>query len=121
MALLGSCNRTIHTHKRPENKAFRLRKAVLASPASFGDRFRLSRLSYSYTQHEIACKFGVSLSAVKFWEQNRYQPNGALRAQVETFLNTAPVDNFLKTQRGTSVDSRVGNLQSARLTKDEHL
>jgi transcriptional regulator with XRE-family HTH domain len=89
--------------------------------ASFGDQLRLSRLSHGYTQHEIACKFGVSLSAVKFWEQTRYQPNGAIRAQVEAFLNSAPLDNFLKTQRRTSVDGRVGNLQSEESTKQRHL
>jgi transcriptional regulator with XRE-family HTH domain len=117
MALLGICHRTIHTVQRPQNKAFPLRKPLPGATASFGDQLRLSRLSHGYTQHEIACKFGVSLSAVKFWEQNRHQPNGAVRAQVKAFLNTAPLDNFLKTQRRTSVRGSVGNLQSAKYTK----
>jgi DNA-binding XRE family transcriptional regulator len=120
MALLGICHRTIHTVKRPQNKAFPLRKPLPGASASFGDRLRLSRLSHGYTQHEIACKFGVSLSAIRFWEQNRYQPNDTIHAQVEAFLKTPPLDNFLKTQRRTSIDGRVGNLQSAELTKKRH-
>jgi transcriptional regulator with XRE-family HTH domain len=120
MALLGICHRTIHTVQRSQNKAFRLRKLLPGAPASFGDRLRLSRLSHDYTQHEIARKLGVSLSAVKFWEQNRHQPNRAVRAEVEALLNTAPLNNFLKTQGGTSFNGPVGNLQSAELTKKRH-
>jgi transcriptional regulator with XRE-family HTH domain len=56
----------------------------------------------------MAHKFGVSLSTVKFWEQDGTQPAAAVRAHVEAFLNTASVDNFLKTQCGTSIDRRVG-------------
>jgi DNA-binding XRE family transcriptional regulator len=119
MALLGICHRTIHTVQRSQNKTLRLRKPLPEASAFFGDRLRLSRLAHGFTQHEMASKFGVSLSAVKFWEQNRYQPNGGVRAQVEAFLKTAPIDNFLKTQRSPSVDGRVGNLQPAELTKND--
>ncbi|HWN94104.1 MAG TPA: helix-turn-helix transcriptional regulator [Methylomirabilota bacterium] len=119
MALLGICHRTIHTVQRPQNKVFLLRKPLPAVPASFGDQLRLSRLSHGYTQHEIACAFGVSLSAVKFWEQNRHEPNQAVRAQVEAFLNTAPLANSSKPQHVTFIGGCVGNLPSAELTKND--
>jgi len=118
MALLGICHRTIHTVQRPQNKAFLLRKALPADPASFGERFRVARVGQGRTQTEMARKFGISLSAVKFWEQDRTQPAAAVRAQVEAFLNTAPPDNLLKTQRGTPIDCRVGNLTSAESPKN---
>ena len=120
-ALLGICHRTIHTLQRPQNKAFLLRKPLPADPASFGERFRAARVAQGDTQTEMARKFGVSLSTVKFWEQNRTQPKPAVRSQVEAFLNTVPVDNFLKAQRKTPVDGRVGNLQSAELIKKRHV
>jgi len=69
----------------------------------------------------MARKFGVSLSTVKFWEQDRTLPATKVRAQVEAFLNTAPLDHFLKAQRGTSIDCRVGHLSSAKSTKKRHL
>jgi len=121
MALLSICHRTIHTVQRLQNKAFLLRKPLPKTPVSFGGQLRLSRLRHGYTQHEIACKFGVSLSAVKFWEQNRHQPNRAVRAQVEAFLKTAPPDNFPKTLHGTSIDGHVGHLQWEELTEKKHL
>jgi ribosome-binding protein aMBF1 (putative translation factor) len=90
MALLGICHRTIHTAQRPQNKAFLLRKPLMETPFSFGERLRLSRVLKGYTQHEIACKFGVSLSAIKFWEQNRHQPDRAVLPRVEAFLYDIP-------------------------------
>jgi len=89
MALLGISHRTIHTVQRPQNKAFLLRKPLPAFPASFGKRLRLARVAQGYTQTELAHKFGVSLSSVKFWEQNRTQPAAVVRAQVEAFVNAA--------------------------------
>jgi DNA-binding transcriptional regulator YiaG len=86
MVLLGSCNRTIRTHKRPETRAFLLRKPLPADPTSFGERIRVARVAKGYTQTEMAHKFGVSLSTVKFWEQNRTEPNPTVRYHVEAFL-----------------------------------
>jgi DNA-binding XRE family transcriptional regulator len=87
MALLGICHRTIHTRQHPHNKSFLLRKPLPSTPASVGERFRLARIAQGYTQHETACKLGVSLSAIKFWEQNRYQPSSLVQVQVEAFVN----------------------------------
>ena len=86
MALLGIYHRTIHTLQRSQNKAFLLRKPLPADPESFGERFRATRVDHGYTQTEMARKFGVSLSTVKFWEQGRTHPNPPVRAQVEAFL-----------------------------------
>jgi DNA-binding transcriptional regulator YiaG len=89
MALLGICHRTICTVQRPQSKAFLLRKPLPADLASFGERFRAARVALGCTQNEMARKFGVSFSTVKFWEQNRTQPAPAVRARVETFLHSA--------------------------------
>jgi len=89
MALLGISHRTIHTVQRPQNKAFLLRKPLPAFPTAFCERLRLARVAQGYTQTELAHKFGVSLSSVKFWEQNRTQPSPVVRAQVEAFVNAA--------------------------------
>ena len=86
MALLGICHRTIHTVQRPEDEAFLLRKPLPVTPVSFGERIRAARLAKGYTQTEMARKFGVSLSSVKFWEQGRTQPLPTMRHQVEAFL-----------------------------------
>jgi DNA-binding XRE family transcriptional regulator len=94
MALLGSCHRTIHTVQRPRNKGFLLRKPLLAQSTSFGERFRAARIAQDYTQTEMARKFGVSLSAIKFWEQNRYQLNPAIAVQVEAFLGIRAFDKL---------------------------
>jgi DNA-binding transcriptional regulator YiaG len=87
MALLGICHRTIRTVQRPQSKAFLLRKPLPADPASFGERIRAARVACGYTQSDMARKFGVSFSTVKFWEQGRTQPNPAVRFQIEAFLN----------------------------------
>jgi len=116
MALLGICHRTIHTNQRPQNKAFLLRKPLPAAPASFGERFRVARVGQGHTQTEMARKFGVSLSAIKFWEQDRTHPDTAVRTQIKVFLNARPLDNLLKAKRGTSIDCRVGNLPSTEST-----
>jgi DNA-binding XRE family transcriptional regulator len=83
MALLGICSRTIHTVQRPQNKAFLIRKALPADPESFGERFRATRVAQGQTQTEMAHKFGVSLSSVKFWEQGKTHPNPSVHAEVE--------------------------------------
>jgi DNA-binding XRE family transcriptional regulator len=88
-ALLGICHRTIQTVQHPQNKAFLLRKPLPEDPASFGERLRVARVAQGYTQTEMARKFGVSLSSVKFWEQNRTKPAAAIRTQAEAFLNGA--------------------------------
>jgi len=90
MALLGICHRTIRTLQRPESTLFRLRKPLPTDPTSFGERFRVARVAQNQTQTEMAYKFGVSLSTVKFWEQNRTQPNAAVRYRVESFLKGYP-------------------------------
>lgn len=87
MALLGNCHRTIRAVQRPQSKAFLLRKPLPADPASFGERLRAARVASRYTQANMAQKFDVSFSTVKFWEQGRTQPNPAVRFQVEDFLN----------------------------------
>lgn len=86
MALLGNCHRTIRAVQHPQSKAFLLRKPLPADPTSFAERFRAARVAQGYTQADMACKFGVSFSTVKFWEQGRTQPNPAVRLQVEAFL-----------------------------------
>ena len=86
-ALLGICHRTIHTVQRRQNKAFLLRKPLPADPESFAERFRARRVAHGHTQTEMACKFEISLSTVKFWEQGKTQPTQSVRAQVEAFLN----------------------------------
>jgi DNA-binding transcriptional regulator YiaG len=91
MALLGICHRTIHTVQRPQNKAFLLRKPVPADPTSFGERLRVARVALGHTQTEMARKFDVSLSTVKFWEQGRTQPRASVLAEVEAFLSVFPV------------------------------
>jgi DNA-binding XRE family transcriptional regulator len=90
MAPLGNCHRTIHTVQRPQNKDYLLRKPLPAQPATFGDRFRATRVAHGHTQTEIGRKLGVSLSTVKFWEQDRTLPATKVRAQVQAFLNTVP-------------------------------
>ena len=112
MALLGICHRTIHTVHRPQNKAFLLRKPLPPDPASFGARFRVARVAQGHTQTEMACKFGVSLSTVKFWEQGRTQPNPSVRAQVEAFLNNARLANSEISPTRPLAVCGVGNLQS---------
>ena len=92
-ALLGICHRTIDTVQRPQNKAFLLRKPLPLDPTSFGERFRAARVAQGHTQTEMARKFRVSLSSIKFWEQNRTQPKPAVRADVEAFLNSACLAN----------------------------
>jgi DNA-binding XRE family transcriptional regulator len=87
MALLGNCHRTIRTVQHPQSKAFLLRKSLPVEPASFGERFRAVRVAQGYTQADMARKFGVSFSTVKFWEQDRTQPLPPVRVQVETFLS----------------------------------
>ena len=93
MALLGNCHRTIHTVQHPQNKAFLLRKPLPADPASFGERFRAARVACGYTQADMARKFDVSFSTVRFWEQGRTQPMPTMRYQVEAILNEAPFAN----------------------------
>jgi DNA-binding transcriptional regulator YiaG len=88
MALLGSYSRTIHTHKRPETRSFLLQKLHPAEPASFEEPFRATRVVRGYTEVEMARKFGVSLSTVKFWEQNRTEPKPTVRYHVEAFLKS---------------------------------
>ena len=100
MALLGSCHRTIHTVQRPQNKAFLLRKPLPATPASFGERLRAARISHGYTRTEMARKLSVSLSAIKFWEQDRYQPKPAVGIQVGAFLKSCEAAAPAKAQRG---------------------
>jgi transcriptional regulator with XRE-family HTH domain len=63
-----------------------LRKPLPVDPASFGERFRAVRVSHGYTQADMAQKFGVSFSTVKFWEQGRTEPIPTVRFQVEAFL-----------------------------------
>jgi len=87
MVLLSNYHQTIHTVQRPQNKDFLLRKPLPIDPATFGERLRAARVAQGYTQTEVARKFGVSLSSVKFWEQNRTQPMPAIRALVEVFAN----------------------------------
>jgi transcriptional regulator with XRE-family HTH domain len=84
-------------------------------------RQRIGGLAQGHTQTQIACKFGVSLSTVKFWEQDRTQPATNVRAQVQAFLSTVPLANFPETQRGTSMDCRVEHLPSAKSPKKRHL
>jgi DNA-binding XRE family transcriptional regulator len=108
MALLGICHRTIRAVQRPQNKAFLLRKPLPARPTSFGERFRAARAAHGYTQMETAHKFGVSLSTIKFWEENRYQPNSAVRAEVEAFLKTAPLDTLSRSNAGFSSTAALG-------------
>jgi DNA-binding transcriptional regulator YiaG len=86
LVLLGIYNRTIRTVQRPQNKAFLLRKPLPGDPESFGERFRVARVALGKTQTEMAHKFGVSLSSVKFWEQGRTHPIASARAEVEAFL-----------------------------------
>ncbi len=100
MALLGICHRTIHTVQHPQSRAFRLRKPIPADPESLAERFRATRFAYGYTQMEMARKFGVSLSAVKFWEQGRTQPGTYVRAEVDVFLNGVQLANAESAQRG---------------------
>ena len=90
MVLLGSCNRTIYARQQPETAQFRLRKPLPADPTSFGERFRAARVAGGHTQTEMARKFGVSLSTIKFWEQSRTQPNPTVRYHVEVFLKSPP-------------------------------
>jgi ribosome-binding protein aMBF1 (putative translation factor) len=85
-ALLGMYHRTIHIVQRPQNKLFLLRKPLSATPTSFGERLRVARIAQGCTQTEIARKFGISLSAVKFWEQNGFQPTSSIGLQIEAFL-----------------------------------
>jgi DNA-binding transcriptional regulator YiaG len=100
MALLGICHRTIHIIQRPQNKVFRIRKPLQADSESFAERLRATRIRYGVTQTKMAGKFRVSLSTVKFWEQGRTQPNPAVRAQVDAFLNGARLANAESAQRG---------------------
>jgi DNA-binding transcriptional regulator YiaG len=106
MALLGICHRTIHTNQRPQNKRVSFRKPLPINPASYGERFRIARVTQGYTQTGIARRFGVSLSTVKFWEQNRTQPNPEIRSQVEVFIreSTPPVPNSLPTPSTSTVN-----------------
>ncbi len=99
MALLGMYHRTIHTAQRPQNKAFLLRKPLPMAPASFGEQLRAARVTQGHTQAELARKFGVSLSAVKFWEQDRTQPLPTIQAQVDVYVigGTVPNQNKRKT------------------------
>ena len=99
--LLGICHRTIHTVQRPQNKDFRLRKSLPTDPTSFGERFRVARVAQGRTQTEMARKFGVSLSSVKFWEQNRIQPKPVVRVEVEAFLKGVRLVNLDSTQQST--------------------
>jgi len=87
MALLGMYHRTIYTVQRPQNKAFLLRKPLPADPVSFGERFRVARVGQGQTQREMAHKFHVSLSTVKFWESNRTLPSAATLERIKIFLN----------------------------------
>ena len=87
MALLGNCHRTIRAVQRPQSKAFLLRKPLPSDPTSFAERLRAARVARGYTQTEMARKFGVSLSSVKFWEQGRTPLAPTTLYQVEFFLN----------------------------------
>jgi DNA-binding XRE family transcriptional regulator len=107
MALLGICHRTIRTVQRPQNKAFLLRKPLPTDPASFGERFRVARVANGYTQTEMGRKFGVSLSTIKFWEQNRTQPHPSVRADVEAFLKGVLVTTFDSSAAGNIKDSAL--------------
>jgi DNA-binding XRE family transcriptional regulator len=55
---------------------------------SLVEQLRVARVVQGYTQTEMARKFGASLSTIKFWKQNRYQPTPAIRAQVAVFLKS---------------------------------
>src|SRR4030095_13238090 len=89
MALSCNCHRTIRTVRRSQNKDFLLRKSLPIHPATFGEQLRAARVAQGYNQIQVAHKFGVSLSSVKFWEQNRTHPKPSLRTFVRAFVNDA--------------------------------
>src|SRR6185503_19811825 len=73
MARLGICHRAIHTIQRPQNKTFLLRKPFPTGSASFGERLHASRNGR---------KFGVSFSAVKFWDRTENATSRFCTAQL---------------------------------------
>ncbi len=54
-----------------------------------GKRMKEVRKLRGYTQEDIALKLGVSVSAVKKWEQDKTDPNTALFVELADYLDVS--------------------------------
>jgi DNA-binding XRE family transcriptional regulator len=90
VALLGICQRILHSRIPAISAHFREINRYPTNPKTIGEFLRQKRIQEEWTQSQMAEKLGVCLTTIVKWERNVSMPPERLRARIVAYLGFDP-------------------------------